>query len=60
MISADTGNLIAYAEDALVIDTYQQIHRVHRNIEYDEDINIRWYLINKNGKWYVKNFSMRL
>lgn len=60
ILSAETGNLLVYSDDAVVIDTHQTIHRVHRRIEYDENIDVRWYLTKIGGRWYVKDFSMRL
>lgn len=60
ILTADTGNLLMYSPEDAVIDTYQSIHRVHRNIEYDENINIRWYLKKVNGRWMVRDFSMRI
>lgn len=60
ILTEKTGNLLMYSPEDAVIDTYQSIYRVHRNIEYNEDINIRWYLKKINGRWMVKDFSMRI
>lgn len=60
ILDSSAGNMLAYSPDDVVIDTHQSIHRVFRNNEYDENIDIRWYLRRVNEKWKVCDFSMKL
>lgn len=51
-------NLEKYSEDVFTVKTYYKIHRLYREVSYEEDMTYEWLYVKDGNKWRICNFSL--
>lgn len=47
-----------YSDNIFTAKTYYKIHRLYREVSYEEEMVYEWLLENDNNTWLINNFSL--
>lgn len=51
-------NMEKYSENVFTVKTYYKIHRLYREVSYEEDMTYEWLYVKDGNKWRICNFSL--
>lgn len=51
-------DFIQYTEDTFVVSTKYKLHRLYRDVVYDEEMTYEWLYIKDGANWKICNFSL--
>lgn len=58
IIDAQIKELVQYSENVFTVKTYYEIHRLYRDVAYEESMTFEWLYVNNDGKWVIEDFAL--
>lgn len=58
IVDAQIKELVQYSENVFTVKTYYEIHRLYRDVAYEESMTFEWLYVKNNGKWVIEDFAL--
>lgn len=58
ILDAQIKELVQYSENVFTVKTYYEIHRLYRDVAYDESMTFEWLYVEDDGKWVIEDFTL--
>ncbi len=55
---SEITDMTYYSEDTFVVTTHYEFYRLYRDVEYNEEMTIKWLFIKSGDQWYALDFML--